>query len=59
MARRSSPPLVPATEAALDRLDRLEEVLELMDELGVTTRAEAEALLAELEAAMDDDDESR
>ncbi len=58
MARRSSPPPVSATEAALDRLDRLEEVLELMDDLGVTTRAEAEALLAELEA-MIDDDESR
>lgn len=40
----------------MERLDGLEEVLELMDELGVTTRAEAEALLAELEAALDDDE---
>lgn len=34
----------------LMRLDELEELLEAMDERGVTTRAELVALIAELEA---------
>lgn len=44
----------PALAPSLETLDRLEELLELMDELGVTTRAEAEALLTSLEASIDD-----
>ena len=40
----------------LDRLDRLEELLEMMDELGVTTRAEAERQLTELEAQVGDEE---
>lgn len=49
--RAAQPVLAPS----LETLDRLEELLELMDELGVTTRAEAEALLTSLEASLDDD----
>lgn len=43
---------------SLLQLDRLEELLESMDELGVTTRAEAETLLASLEAELDEDRDS-
>ena len=39
---------------ALDLLDRLEELLEEMDELGVTTRAEVERRIADLEAQVAD-----
>ena len=42
------------TYGSLDELDRLEELLEQMDELGVTTRAEVEARLAILEAQVGD-----
>lgn len=45
-----------STEQMLERLDRLEELLELMDELNVSSRAEAEAMLAKLEAEIDDDE---
>lgn len=38
----------------LDLLDRLEELLEEMDELGVSSRAEVERRIAELEAQLDD-----
>ena len=38
----------------LDQLDRLEELLEEMDELGVSSRAEIERRIAELEAQIDD-----
>ena len=47
---------IPPPEPSLETLDRLEELLELMDELGVSTREEAAAMLASLEAAFDDDD---
>ncbi len=40
--------------ALLDLLDRLEELLEEMSELGVTTRAEVEARIAEIEAQVAD-----
>jgi len=40
----------------LEELDRLEELLEEMDELGVTTRSEIEARLASLEAQIADID---
>lgn len=40
--------------ALLDLLDRLEELLEVMDELGVTTRAEVESRMAEIEAQVAD-----
>lgn len=45
-----------STYGILDELDRLEEILEQMDELGVTTRAEVEARLAILEAQVGDID---
>lgn len=38
----------------LDQLDRLEELIEEMDELGVSSRAEIERRIAELEAQLDD-----
>ena len=38
----------------LDQLDRLEELLEEMDELGVSSRPEIERRIAELEAQLDD-----
>ena len=38
----------------LDQLDRLEELLEEMDELGISSRAEVERRIAELEARLDD-----
>ncbi len=40
----------------LEELDRLEDLLEEMDELGVTTRAEIETRLASLEAKIGDID---
>lgn len=40
--------------ALLELLDRLEELLEEMDELGVTTRAEVESRMAEIEAQVAD-----
>jgi hypothetical protein len=42
---------------ALDELDRLEELLEEMDELGVTSRDEIEQKIADLEAQIPDVDE--
>jgi hypothetical protein len=51
---------IPANErdradyALLDQLDRLEELLEAMDELHVTSRDEVERRIAELEAQLDD-----
>jgi len=42
----------------LDRMDRLEELLETMTELGISTRAEAEAMLAELERGVGERDEA-
>jgi hypothetical protein len=38
----------------LDQLDRLEELLEAMDELGVASREEIERRIAELEAQLND-----
>ncbi len=38
----------------LDQLDRLEELLEEMDELGVSSREEVERRIADLEAQLDD-----
>lgn len=39
---------------ALDELDRLEELLEEMDELGVSSRSEVEQRIAALEALIPD-----
>ncbi len=41
------------TYALLDELDRLEELIEEMDALGVTSRSEAEQRLAELNVRVD------
>ena len=38
----------------LDQLDRLEELIEAMDELGVASREEIERRIAELEAQLED-----
>ncbi len=38
----------------LDELDRLEELLEELDDLGVTTRSEVEARIATLEGKLAD-----
>ena len=40
--------------ATLDLLDRLEELLEAMEELGVTSRDDVERRIAELEAQLAD-----
>lgn len=37
----------------LDQLDRLQEILEAMDDLGVDSRAEVERRMAELDAEID------
>jgi len=52
--------LLPESEFdLLELLDRLESLLEDMDELGVLTRAEAEALMERIHARLDDlDDDS-
>lgn len=39
--------------ALIDQLDRLEELLEELDEFGVTTREEVEQRIAELHAQVD------
>lgn len=45
---------LPTTEyALLDLLDRLESLVEDMDDLAVTTREEAEALIAMIHALLD------
>jgi len=38
----------------LDLLDRLEELLEDLDEFGITSRAEAETLMAQVRQRLDD-----
>ena len=43
------------TEEQMSAMDLLEEVIELMDEAGVTTRDQAVRRLADLEAALGDD----
>jgi len=43
----------------LELLDRLESLLEDMDELGVLTRAEAEALMDRIHAQLDELDDVR
>ena len=43
------------TEEQMAAMDLLEEVIELMDEAGVTTRDQAVRRLADLEAAIGDD----
>jgi hypothetical protein len=48
----------PSDYTALDTLDRLEELLEEMAELGVTSRAEVEERIAALEAQIHDLDDS-
>ncbi len=40
----------------LDLLDRLEELLEDMDDLGVSSRAEAEQVMALIQARLDERD---
>lgn len=51
------PPAAGADDARLypllERLDRLEELIEEMDELGVATRQEAEQQMAALHAEID------
>ena len=57
MAPRDTNGPEPPSEALsrlLDELDRLEDLLEEMDELGVTTRAEVEARIAALESQVAD-----
>lgn len=47
----------PASKQLFDlyeRMDRVEELIEDMDELGVTTREEAEALIVELDSQIDE-----
>lgn len=47
----------PASKQLFDlyeRMDRIEELIEDMDELGVTTREEAEALIVELDSQIDE-----
>lgn len=49
-----TPRALPTTEyALLDLLDRLESLVEDMDDLAVTTREEAEALIAMIHALLD------
>src|SRR5687768_15091098 len=50
---RSTPSPDAELYALLDQLDRLEELLEEMDELGVASRADAERRLADLHAQVD------
>jgi hypothetical protein len=49
------PPDQPATDlyVLLDELDRLEELIEDMDDLGVSSREEAERRMAELDAQVE------
>jgi hypothetical protein len=47
-ASRKGPGDEAALYAVLERLDRLEDLVEEMDELGVSTREEAERRIAEL-----------
>lgn len=49
----SEKPLPTSEYALLDLLDRLESVVEDMDELGVRTRDDAEALIATIHARLD------
>jgi hypothetical protein len=58
--KQSSPPSLPESEFdLLELLDRLESLMEDMDELGVLTRAEAEALMNRVHAQLDElDDDS-
>ncbi len=49
------PPEKPVTDlyVLLDELDRLEELIEDMDDLGITSREEAERRMAELDAQVE------
>jgi len=50
-----SPPTLPTKEYdLLDLLDRLESLVEDMDELAITTRDEAEALIATIHTRLDE-----
>ncbi len=50
-----TPPTLPTKEYdLLDLLDRLESLVEDMDELAITTRDEAEALIATIYARLDE-----
>ncbi len=50
----TTPFTLPATEyALLDLLDRLEAILEDLDEFGLTTRAQVEALMDAAHARLD------
>jgi hypothetical protein len=47
----------PASKQLFDlyeRMDRIEELIEDMDEFGITTRDEAEALIVELDSQIDE-----
>ena len=47
----------PANKKLFDlyeRMDRIEELIEDMDELGIATRQEAEALIVELDSQIDE-----
>lgn len=50
-----TPPALPATEyELLELLDRIETLIEDMDDLAVRSRAEAEALLETIHARLDE-----
>jgi hypothetical protein len=56
MERRNGQRADPATDTLyrlLEELDRLEDLLEEMDELGVATRADVERRMAELNLQID------
>ena len=40
-----------------ERMDRLEELIEDMDELGVTSREQAEAMISDLDSQIDEQEE--
>lgn len=53
-----TPPTLPTKEYELmDLLDRLESLVEDMDEFAITTRDEAEALIATIHKRLDEQDE--
>jgi hypothetical protein len=59
MPNANRPPEQRELDALLITLDRLEELLEDMDELGVGTRAETEARMREIHARVDELERSR
>ena len=50
----------PASKKLFDlyeRMDRIEELIEDMDELGVTSREQAEAMISDLDSQIDEQEE--